>query len=51
MGSLEVVAFVLLVVGSVLVLRAVFSADAWIGDEAARSGPPKDEEPHIRRAA
>ena len=53
MSLIEVVAALLLVLGSFLVLRAVWFADVGSGD-AARSGPgvrEREESARLRRAA
>ena len=53
MSLIEAVAVFLLVLGSFLVLRAVWAADGGGGD-AARTGPglhEREESPRLRRAA
>ena len=47
---LEVVAAILLLLGSYLVLRTVFEAETWDAD-APRAAPKPEEEVRYRRAA
>jgi hypothetical protein len=47
---LEVVAAILLLVGSYLVLRTVFEAETWDAD-APQAAPKPEEEAGYRRAA